>query len=175
MKILILAGSPRKGGNTDMLVEAFERGARERHEVETVHVYDYKVGACMACDACAVGGKCCQNDDMDKIYKKLAEADMLVVASPVYYYGVSAQLKAVVDRLHNPIRNTFKITKMALLLVGAATLPDLFDSIEAQYRLVLRYFDLEDKGRVLVRGAREKGTVADTDGLERAYRLGREV
>ena len=94
---------------------------------------------------------------MQEIYGKLKEADVLAIASPVYFYGVSAQLKAIIDRLHTPMRNEFRIKKLALILVGAATLPELFDSIKVQYQLVLNYFKLEDAGMVLVRGAKDKG------------------
>ena len=99
-------------------------------------------------------------------------ADVIVVASPVYFYGVSAQLKAIIDRLHTPMRNDFKVKKLALILVGAAVLPELFDSIKIQYQLVLNFFKLEDAGMVLVRGAKDKGDVRNTDGLNEAYRLG---
>ena len=86
-------------------------------------------------------------------------ADVLVIASLVYFYGVSAQLKALIDRLHTPMRNEFKLKKLALILVGAAALPELFDAIKVQYRLVLNYFKLEDAGTVFVRGAKDKGDV----------------
>lgn len=109
---------------------------------------------------------------MQEIYEKLKEADVLAIASPVYFYGVSAQLKAIIDRLHTPMRNEFRIKKLALILVGAATLPELFDSIKVQYQLVLNYFKLEDAGMVLVRGAKDKGDVKNTEGLEEAYQLG---
>lgn len=109
---------------------------------------------------------------MQEIYGKLKEADVLAIASPVYFYGVSAQLKAIIDRLHTPMRNEFRIKKLALILVGAATLPELFDSIKVQYQLVLNYFKLEDAGMVLVRGAKDKGDVKNTEGLEEAYQLG---
>lgn len=109
---------------------------------------------------------------MQEIYAKLKAADVLVIASPVYFYGVSAQLKAIIDRLHTPMRNEFEIKKLALILVGAATLPELFDSIKVQYQLVLNYFKLEDAGMVLVRGAKDKGDVKNTEGLEQAYQLG---
>jgi NAD(P)H-dependent FMN reductase len=112
---------------------------------------------------------------MSVIYSKLANADMLVIASPVYFYGLSAQLKAVIDRCHNPIRDTFHIKKVALILVGAASLPELFDSILTQYRLCLNFFHIEDAGHVLVRGAKEKGGVRDTKALEEAEVLGRAV
>ena len=177
MNILILSGSPRKGGNTDLLVDAFTKGASPRHHVEVVSVHDYKVNPCIGCNSCFTREdyKCCQKDDMQIVYEKMANAEMLVIASPVYFYGLSAQLKAVIDRFHNPIRDTFHIHKMALLLVGAASLPELFDSILAQYELCLKFFKLEDMGRVLVRGAKDKGDVKNGDALKQAYELGQRI
>jgi multimeric flavodoxin WrbA len=174
MKILILSGSPRKDGNTELLVEAFVKGASQKHHVEVVSVRDYEVNPCMGCNACFRNEQhtCAQKDDMTIIYEKMAHADMLVIASPVYFYGLSAQLKAVIDRCHNPLRDTFHISSMALLLVGAATLPELFDSIVTQYRLCLNFFNLEDAGQVLVRGAKDKGDIKNTDALNEAYELG---
>ena len=109
---------------------------------------------------------------MSKVYDKLRLADLVVIASPVYFYGISAQLKAIVDRLHTPARNKFKIKKLALILVGAATMPELFDPIKLQYQMVLNFFHLEDAGMVLVKGAKEKGDVKNGDGLKKAYELG---
>jgi multimeric flavodoxin WrbA len=174
MNILIINGSSRKGGNTDLLVEVFVKGASQKHHVEVVSVRDYKVNPCMGCNACFMSkdNTCAQKDDMAMIYEKMAHADMLVIASPVYFYGLSAQLKAVIDRCHNPIRDSFPIKKTALLLVGAATLPELFDSILTQYQLCLNFFKLKDAGRVLVRGVKDKGDIKNTDGLNEAYELG---
>ena len=174
MNILILSGSPRKGGNTELLVEAFVKGASQKHHVEVVSVHDYKVNPCMGCNACFKNknNACIQKDDMSLIYDKMAVADMLVIASPVYFYGLSAQLKAVIDRFHNPIRDTFHIKKTALLLVGAASLPELFDGILAQYRLCLNFFKLEDAGRVLVRGVKDKGDIQNTEAIQKANEFG---
>jgi len=180
MNILILSGSPRKGGNTELLAEAFAKGAAAHHHVEIVSVRDYKVNPCLGCNACfKTNGICAQKDDMALIYEKmmvstnhLSRADMLVIASPVYFYGISAQLKAVIDRFHNPIRDSFHIKKMALLLVGAATLPELFDAILTEYNLCLKFFNIKDAGKVLVRGVKEKGDINNTDALNEAYTLG---
>ena len=172
--IVILVGSMRKGGNKDLLAQAFAEGARENHSVEIVSVADYKVNPCIGCNSCFMreGNKCFQNDDMDGIYEKLKVADMVVVASPVYFYGISAELKAVIDRLHTPMRNEFPIKKLALLLVGAAELPELFDAIKLQYQLVLNFFHLEDAGMVLVRGVKDKGDIKGNAALKEAYDLG---
>ena len=151
--IIVLSGSPRKGGNTDLLVDAFVKGAEKNNDVEVVSVADYKVNPCIGCNSCfdKEGHDCFQQDDMQAVYDKLKCADVIVVASSVYFYGVSAQLKAIIDRLHTPMRN---------------------DSIKIQYQLVLNFFKLEDAGMVLVRGAKDKGDVRNTDGLDEAYRLG---
>ena len=180
MNILILAGSPRKDGNTELLAEAFAKGAAAHHHVEIVSVRDYKVNPCLGCNACfKTDGICSQKDDMSFIYEKmmvstnhLSQADMLVIASPVYFYGISAQLKAVIDRFHNPIRDSFHIKKMALLLVGAASLPELFDAILTEYNLCLKFFNIEDAGKVLVRGVKDKGDIKNTNALNDAYKLG---
>ena len=173
-RIIVLAGSVRKGGNTEMLARAFADGAGQRHEVELVSVADYRILPCLGCNSCysGEGHRCVQRDDMAAIYGKLMEADTVVVASPVYFYGISAQLKALVDRLHTPMRNEFSIKRLGLILVGAATLPDLFDPILLQYRMILRFFHLEDIGTVLVSGAKNKGDVLQGDGIRRAYELG---
>ena len=175
-KILILTGSPRKNGNTDRLAEAFAEGAGEPPDVELISVSDYKVNPCIGCESCFTRNdhSCFQKDDMGLIYDKLKEADTVIIASPVYFYGISAQLKAVIDRLHTPMRNCFGIKKLGLIMVGAAELPELFDSILTQYRLVLNFFKLEDIGTVLVRGAGEKGSVTESS-LKEAYELGRSI
>ena len=173
MNVLILSGSPRKGGNTELLVEVFVKGAAEHHHVEIVSVHDYKVNPCLGCNACfKTDGICAQKDDMTIIYEKMSQADMLVIASPVYFYGISAQMKSVIDRFHNPIRDSFHIKKMALLLVGAASLPELFDAILTEYNLCLKFFNIEDAGKVLVRGVKDKGDIKTTDALNEAYMLG---
>ena len=175
-RILILTGSPRRNGNTDRLAQSFAKGAEESNQVEIVSVCDYKVNPCIGCNSCfsREGNRCFQNDDMTAIYAKLSQADILIIASPVYFYGISSQLKAIIDRLHTPLRNSFNIKKLGLILVGAATLPELFDAIITQYKLVLNFFKLEDAGCVLVRGAKEKGEVSEED-LKKAFELGKSL
>ena len=86
MNILIFSGSPRKGGNTELLAEAFTKGAAEHHHVEIVSVHDYKVNPCLGCNACfKTDGICAQKDDMALIYEKMSQTDMLVIASPCLF------------------------------------------------------------------------------------------
>jgi len=177
MKIVILVGSARKGGNTDLLVHAFAAGAAEHNEVEFISVSDRHVNPCIGCDACykRKSHDCFQQDDMPGIYETLKTADLIAIASPVYFYGLSAQLKAIVDRLHAPIRNEFKVRKLALLLVAADTIPEVFDSILAQYNSTLSYFHLTDAGKILVRGVEEKGAIRGNPALDEARELGRSI
>ena len=171
--IVILVGSMRKGGNTDLLARRFAEGASEHNSVEFISVADYKVAPCIGCNTCFTReGNACFNHDMDAVYEKLRHADVLVIASPVYFYGISAELKALIDRLHTPMRNTFAIRKLALLLVGAASLPNLFDPILMQYQMILDFFHLRDAGKALVRGVKDKGDIIGRPEMEQAYQLG---
>ena len=174
MRIVVLSGSPRRNGNTDMLVDSFVRGASVDNKVEVIRVADLNVSPCTGCEKCKTseGIVCSMVDDMSRVYDSLSRADMLVLASPVYFYGITAQLKTVIDRLHTPVRRTYPIRKMGILLVGASELPQVFDSILVQYQLTLDYFDLEDMGRILVRGVRGKGEIEGNPALEDAYRMG---
>lgn len=176
-RIVILVGSMRKGGNTDLLAQAFLEGASKNNIVEMLSVADYKVNPCIGCNSCFTreGNQCFQKDDMKEIYEKLKVADIVVIASPVYFYGISAELKAIIDRLHTPMRNEFRVKKLALLLVGAASLPELFDAIKLQYHLVLNFFHLKDAGMVLVRGVKDIGDIKGTKALEEAYNLGTSI
>lgn len=174
MRIVVLSGSPRRNGNTDMLVDGFVKGASVNNEVEVIRVTDLDVSPCTGCERCKTseGIVCSIMDDMSHVYDILSHADMLVLASPVYFYGITAQLKTVIDRLHTPVRRTYPLGRMGLLLVGASELPQVFDSILVQYQLTLDYFDLEDMGRILVRGVRGKGKIEGNPALEDAYRMG---
>lgn len=173
-KIVVLVGSVRKNGNTELLASAFVEGAKKNNDIEVISVAHYEVNPCIGCNSCFSREKhtCFQKDDMNVIYSKVKEADIIVAASPVYFYGISAQLKAVVDRLHTPMRNELHTKKLALLLVGAATLPELFDAIKVQYQLILNYFQLEDAGMVLVRGGKDIGDIKRHPALQEAYDLG---
>lgn len=206
-KVLILVGSPRIHGNTELLANAFAEGVRQqiaqqldannlspatrpaetdqqtngvgtsRHEVEILNVARMNIAHCTGCNTCFTreGNACARRDDMDKVYAALAQAEVLVIASPVYFYGISSQMAACIDRLHTPLRNTFHIHKACLLLCGAAGLPNLFDAITTQYEMALKFFNIQDCGRVLVRNVKDKGDILNTDALESARKLGASI
>lgn len=175
MKIVILNGSPRIGGNTDELVTAFKNGASISNDVEVINVCEKNINPCRGCNACLNSKQCYQKDDMLSVYEALSNADALVVASPVYFYGISSQLKAVIDRLHNPIRNDFKISRLGLMLVGAASRPDLFDAVKLQYEMLLQFFNLESIGELCVPSVKDKGDVKKTTAVLKAYEWGKSL
>ena len=117
-KIVLLVGSPRREGNTETLARAFEAGVRQKgHQVVLFSVSEHRVHPCIGCNTCfeREDHSCFQQDDMQEMYRELEDADVIAVASPVYFYGLSAQLKAVIDRLHTPMRGKFRVHKLALL------------------------------------------------------------
>ena len=98
-KVLILSASPRKGGNSDLLCDQFAKGAEEAgHSVEKIRVQEQKINPCLACYGCRGTGICVQKDGMAAILEKMVEADVLVLATPVYFYSMDGQLKTLIDR-----------------------------------------------------------------------------
>lgn len=179
--ILLLTGSPRKGGNSDLLVDAFSKGAREAgHSVSKFETANYRIGFCHACNACWSKGTPCSFDDdfNQKLYPLLTRAEALVLCFPLYFCSFPAQLKVALDKFYSigpftshPLSN---IREAALLTCAANPDPVLFEGVIHNYRHLLGYEGWVDRGMVVVPGTMQKGEVEKTDGLERANRLGRE-
>ena len=148
MKILVLNGSPTQDGNTVALVNAFKDGAESKgHEVTVLNVAHKKVNGCMSCNYCrgAGNGKCVQKDDMQEIYPYLMDAEMITFASPIYYFTMSAQLEAVIKRFY-AINHPPKAKYTALLLSSYS--PDVYTGAIAQYKDMIGYMGMTDKGIV---------------------------
>lgn len=176
--IVVVMGSMRRHGNTATLVSSFVEGAKEmKNEVTVISVVDYHVSPCSGCNVCRKreNKDCAMQDDMQKIFFILKDADIIVIASPVYFYGLSARLKAIIDRLHLPARSKMKVQKLGLMLVAADTLPAVFDAIKMQYHLILDYFHLQNIGEVLSYGVEAEGDINDKPILEESYQLGRTI
>ena len=145
MKIVVLNGSPRLKGNTAALIEAFKEGAEGKgHQVSVLQVGAMKIGGCKGCEYCHTkgGGTCIQKDDMAEVYPALAESDVLLLASPVYYHGLTGQLQSVVSRFYAVGAPAAK--KWALLLTSGS--PNVYAAIETQYRGILGFIQAEDLG-----------------------------
>lgn len=126
MKILILNGSPRPNGNTKKMIDAFSEGAMSSgHQIDVVDVCKKKINGCLACEYCHTKGHgaCIQKDDMQEVYDLLKEAEMLVIASPIYYHGISGQLKCVIDRFYSATypKGPAHLKKSAIILSSGAT------------------------------------------------------
>jgi multimeric flavodoxin WrbA len=147
MKILVLNGSPTPNGNTVALVNAFKEGAEsKRHEVNVVNVAHKKLKGCMACNFCKRNnGQCVQKDDMQEIYPLIQAADMIVFASPIYYFIMSAQLESVIHRFY-AINSPAKAKYSALLLSSYS--PNVYTGAIAQYKDMIGYMGMTDKGIV---------------------------
>ena len=155
MKIAILNGSP-KVGNTAAMVDAFAEGAKEAgHEVEILHVGRMKINGCLGCEYCHTKGegKCVQKDDMEKVMPAYREADMIVYASPVYYFDMTAQLSAAIQRVY-AIGKPAKAVKSALLLSSAS--PNPYAGAIATYKDMLAFTGVEDAGIITAAGEENK-------------------
>lgn len=177
MRILVLQGSPNTNGSTSLLVGEFARGAREAsHNVDVVDVATLDIAPCTGCVACGYEGPCAQSDDMDTLRAKILSSDMLVFATPLYYYGMTAQLKTVIDRFCSANSSiTGKRLRSALLTVAWNADSWTFDALETHYDTLVRYLSLRDCGRVLGRGCGSPAMTRRTRYLEEAYRLGRSL
>ena len=158
MKITVLNGSP-KIGNTAAMIDAFKEGAEAAgHEVEVLHVGKMKIGGCLGCEHChgKGEGKCIQKDDMEKVMSAYQTADMIVYGSPIYYFGLTAQLSAAMQRIY-AIGKPVKATKAALLLSSAA--PGPYTGAIGIYQGVVAFMGLEDTGCITAAGE-ENGSAA---------------
>jgi multimeric flavodoxin WrbA len=173
MRITVLVGSPRKGGNTETLADALIEGAKAAGaEVTKYSLRGKKIAPCLACDYCLSHDACVQRDDMADVYELLLNTDALVLATPIYFYNMSAQLKAVFDRLYNPVRERFPIRRTALLSVCADDDPAAFDPLRQTLAAIEGYLGWTRVGEVTVANMDKKGDIAGNEALIRARELG---
>ena len=155
MKIAVFNGSPRKE-NTAAMIDAFCEGAKEAgHEVEVYHVGKMKIAGCLGCGYCHTKGEgnCIQKDDLEKIMPAYKEADMIVFASPIYYFTMTAQMEAAIQRVFC-IGKPAKAKKAALLLSSGS--PGVYEGACAQFKEYLRYTGIEGAGVITANGAENK-------------------
>ena len=188
MKVLGIAGSPRRGGNTNLLLAEVMRGAASRGaEVKTIILNDLKITPCQHCDACLEAGKCKIEDDMQMMYRELEEADRIVLASPFQFMGVTAQMKAMIDRcqalwakkyvLNMPPLGSEPGKKKGLFIsVGGRKITNLFEPALATVKTLFRILDIAYAGELLFSGVDEKGAIAKhPDALRQAYLAGQKL
>lgn len=175
--VLILSGSPRKNGNSELLCEEFLRGADEAgHEVEIVPLFDKKINYCRGCYYCEEhGGTCAIKDDMAGILEKISEADVIVLASPVYFYSICAQMKAVIDRCVAKWKE-IKNKEFYYIMTAGEDSDTVMDCTLECFRGFANCLEGSvEKGVICAKGVYEKGEVKITPYMQEAYEMGKSI
>ena len=187
MKVLGIAGSPRRGGNTDLLLAEVMKGAASRGaEVKTIVLNNLKITPCQHCDACLEAGNCRIQDDMQMIYKELEAADRIILASPIQFMTVTAQMKAMIDRcqalwarkyvLKIPPLGSKRDRKGLFISVGGRKVTELFEPSLATVKALFNTLNIAYAGDLLFHGVDEKGAITrHSDALQRAFLAGQNL
>ena len=186
VKVLGIMGSPRRQGNTDILLDKALEGAVEAGaEVEKVLVSKLKISPCLEIYACLKDGNCSIKDDMQLLYKKLLEADHIIFASPVFFYGITSQAKAIIDRCQalwvgrhvlDMGKDDKRVRRGAFISVGATQGNKLFDGAILTVKYFFDAVGVKYSGDLLVRGIDSRGQIKEAPAaLEGAFRLGQEL
>ena len=187
MRILGICGSPRKEGNTDVLLMEALRGAHEAGaEVEKIFLRDKDISPCLEIYGCKVDGRCVIEDDFHDVAEKMVQADALILASPIFFYTVSAHTKMLMDRcqsfwvkhyfLKKPITPGRPRRKGAFISVGATRGKRLFEGVTLTIRYFFDAMEVDLWDTLLVRGVDEKGEIFDhPEEIRAAYELGRRL
>lgn len=185
MKVLGIMGSPRVGSNTDLLLGEALRGAREQGaETEKVVVDKLKMGPCREYYGCLKDGKCVIRDDMDAVYPKLLDSDVVIVASPIFFYGLTAQLKALIDRSQALWARKYVLKqsppdsgrKGAFIGVGATKGRQLFDGSILTVKYFFQAIGVQYSEELLVRGVDDRAEIRrHPETLANAFDLGKRL
>lgn len=175
--VLVISTSPRKGGNSDTLADAFVRGAQEADSrVEKITLYDKTIGFCKGCLTCQNTRRCAIHDDADEIAQKMLTADVLVFATPIYYYGMSGQMKTMLDR-SNPLFSADYAFRDVYLLAAAAETDE--HTVDGAVTGLQGWIDCFEKARlagtVFAGGVTAVGEIQGHPALQRAYEMGKNV
>ena len=188
--ILVVVGGGRPKGNTMQLADAFIRGAEEAgHSVEKVSLLKSEVKGCLGCNACRFGKPCIQKDGFNELVPKIKEADLIVFASPLYFWTISANLKAFIERFYciaeedpNPPVGRYEkypVKDCALLMTAADDLFWTFNQAVSYYQFALvNYIGFHDKGMLLAGGCGDtngKPQIDKMGHLDEAYEFGRRI
>ncbi len=176
--VLVILGSPRKNGNSEVLASAFIKGARAKgHTVNVFESAVKTVQGCRACRACWTNGQACVFEDgFRELAPMAAEADVLVLVSPLYWYGFSAQMKAAVDKFYSfmvpQAQQKLKFTEAVLLMTAEDDRPEAFTGPVGTYKEICNYLNLVDRGMVTVGSVNEVGAIEGNPLLQKAEEIG---
>ena len=177
MKILMIESSPHKHGSSNLLAGEFIRGAEENgHEITIYDAAHPGIRPCLGCGACGMAGKCVQKDDMETLKELIRKADMLVFVTPLYYYNVSAQLKAVIDRFYSFNGELTGLHKKSAFICASWDSEDwTMQVVEASYRTLVRYLQFTDCGCLTATGCGTPDITRQSPFMQKAYELGRSL
>ncbi len=176
-KVFVISASPRKDGNSDTLCNEFVRGAQESgNDVEKVRLSEKNIGYCKGCGVCNNTHKCVQKDDMAELLDKMIKADVIVFATPVYFYTMDAQLKTFIDR-SVPRYTEISGKEFYYITTAAETDEKMFDKVIESIRgfTVDCLDDAVEKGIIKACGVWQKGEVNSTVYMNTAYEMGKNV
>lgn len=179
--ILVLTGSPRTHGNSDLLANAFIKGIQSKgHTAIKFETALKTIHGCKACNTCWSRGTACSfHDGFSELEPLLEKADVIVFTSPLYWFGMSAQIKAVIDKFYAYVgkacKKPLKIQESILLTCGAEQEMEWFNGIIETYSGIVKYMNWQDKGVLVVLGVYEKGDIEKTNALQRAEKLGASI
>lgn len=176
MKVVVISGSPRIGGNSDVLCDQFIKGAKEAgHETEKINLGKKKLSPCFACYACRNGGGCVQKDDMAEILEKLVLADIIVLSTPIYFYSMDAQMKMFIDRCL-PRYREIKNKDFYFIITAADPQREATDETMIGFRGYTRCLPgAKEKGIIYGNGAWEKGDILGLPAMQEAYEMGKSI
>ena len=176
MKILVITGKKKKNGNSNTLADNFIKGAQEvGHKVVRFDSAFKNVHPCIACNKCGMNGQCVFRDDFEFVKANIIDADAVVFATPMYYFGISAQIKAVIDRFCAINGQISKPKKAALLMTYADTSEKEAQPIINHYEVLLNYLGWTDIGKIIAPGVWVEGDVMNTHYPQKAYELGKNL
>jgi multimeric flavodoxin WrbA len=174
MKILALIGSPRKEGNTDILVDQILKGCKTKgHKSEKIYLYDFDIAPCIDCGNCKKGEHVCTQDDgMQDLYPKIQEADLIIFGTPLYWYGPSGPMKLLMDRLLPFATNRKLNGKKGVVVAPSEEGPKACEPLVELFRMSFDYLGMEFTAKILAT-AYEKGEIRkQPEELRKAYELG---
>jgi multimeric flavodoxin WrbA len=176
-KVLVISGSPRKGGNSDLLCDQFILGAKEAdHQAEKVLLREKTIHYCVACDVCqGKGGTCVQKDDMAELLDRMIDADVIAMATPVYFYTMDGQMKTLIDRTYS---RWTEIKNKEFYFIATAAIGDkqaLERTIEGFRGFTTCLHGAKEKGVIYGTGVWNKGDIKEHPEMKLAYEMGKDV
>lgn len=176
-KVIIISASPRKHGNSDLLCDQFQKGAQDAgHKAEKIFLRDKKMNYCLGCMKCqSNGGKCVQKDDMEEILEKIVQADVLVLATPVYFYNMDGQMKVLIDRTC-PRYTEIANKNVYLIATSTDTGPGAMEGTINGFKSALSCYPGADiAGTICGTGVTQVGDIKESPVMVEAYEMGKSV